>query len=147
MSPASEFDIGSEVACSDGVCGVLSRVVVDPVAQAVTQLVIEPRHGRAEGHLVPIRYVNSGGKLIELSCTRAQFGEFDCAEETDYLPAPAGAIGYGSEDVLTLPFWRLRLTEGRPRCRHRPCSRLRGPQSCPGLEPIGPAQRPGRHVR
>lgn len=108
MSPAAEFDIGSEVACSDGVCGELTRVVVDPVAQAVTHLAVDPRHGRAKGHLVPIRYVSSAGKRIELACTRAQFAKFDAAEETDFLPAQRDSIGYGSNDILMLPFWRLR---------------------------------------
>jgi len=51
MTEATEFIIGSEVACSDGVCGDLRRVVIDPVARAVTHLVVEPRH-RAGGHLV-----------------------------------------------------------------------------------------------
>ena len=36
MSETTEFTIGSEVACSDGVCGELTRVVVDPVARALT---------------------------------------------------------------------------------------------------------------
>ncbi|HUA46497.1 MAG TPA: PRC-barrel domain-containing protein [Solirubrobacteraceae bacterium] len=107
MSPAAEFDIGAEVACSDGPCGVLSRVVVDPVAQAVTHLVVEPHHRRAGGHLVPIRYVASAGKPIELTCTRAQFAEFEPAEETDFLPASSDVIGYDSKDTLVLPLWSL----------------------------------------
>lgn len=108
MSPAMEFDIGSEVACTDDVCGVLSRVVVDPVAQAVTHLVVEPRHRQGEGRLVPIKYVTSTGKPIELSCSRAQFAEFEHAQETDYLSGSGDVIGYSSQDTLTLPLWRLR---------------------------------------
>jgi sporulation protein YlmC with PRC-barrel domain len=107
MSPAAEFDIGSEVACSDGACGVLSRVVVDPVAQAVTHLVVEPHHRRARGHLVPIRYVTSAGRRIELTCTKAQFAAFEQAEETDFLPASGDVIGYDSKDTLVLPLWSL----------------------------------------
>jgi sporulation protein YlmC with PRC-barrel domain len=116
VSPAAEFDIGSEVACSDGVCGVLSRVVVDPATQAVTHLVVEPRHGRAKGHLVPIRFVTSAGRRIELSCTRAQFGVFESAEETesDYLPGSQDIVGdevvmpYGALRPATLPVTTLR---------------------------------------
>jgi hypothetical protein len=37
MSQATaDFTIGSEVACIDGVCGELTRVVVDPVARALS---------------------------------------------------------------------------------------------------------------
>ena len=57
MSDTTQFIIGTEVACSDGACGDLRRVVVDPVARAITHLVVEPRHRRGTGHLVPIDLV------------------------------------------------------------------------------------------
>jgi sporulation protein YlmC with PRC-barrel domain len=109
MSPAEEFDIGSEVACSDGVCGQLSRVVVDPVAQTVTHLVIEPRHHREQGHLVPIRYVSSAGKRIELTCTQAQFAMFEPAEESEFLQASSDVFGYGPDDAWVMPYGTLRV--------------------------------------
>jgi len=130
MSSAAEFDIGSEVAGSDGVCGVLTRLVVDPVARAVTHLVVEPRHGRGNGHLVPIRYVTTAGTPIELSCTQAEFAKFERAEETDYLappndltgytvrsgfsrgPGPGLGVGPGSTNLWVLPYWRLPVMSG-----------------------------------
>jgi len=36
MPGTEQFTIGAEVSCTDGVCGKLSRVVVDPVAREVT---------------------------------------------------------------------------------------------------------------
>lgn len=117
MSSNSEFDIGCEVACSDGACGVLSRVVVDPVAQVVTHLVVEPRHGRPQGHLVPIDYVVSSDERIELRCTQAQLAEFERAEEDGFIPAPHDVLGYGSGDALVLPYFRLILSS---RLRPRP---------------------------
>ena len=54
MSETAEYDIGAEVACSDGACGELRRVIVDPVARQVTHLVVEPRQVGGGGHLVPI---------------------------------------------------------------------------------------------
>ncbi len=38
------FVIGADVRCVDGVCGKVVRVVADPVARAVTHLVVQPRH-------------------------------------------------------------------------------------------------------
>jgi sporulation protein YlmC with PRC-barrel domain len=107
MSDATEFDIGSEVDCTDGACGVLKRVVVNPVAGAITHLAVEPKHGRAAGHLVPIEYVTSTGKRIELDCTRAQLAEFDEAEESAFL-AVGNVMGYGRGDVFLLPYFSLR---------------------------------------
>ena len=108
MSETTEFDIGSEVMCSDGMCGDLRRVVVDPVARAVTHLVVEPRLRRGKGHLVPVASVASGGKEIRLTCTKAQFEEFEEAEETDFVPAASGQLGYGQDGTLLLPYYGLR---------------------------------------
>ena len=112
MSGATEFDIGSEVACSDGVCGDLRRVVVDPVARAITHLAVEPRHRRSGGRLVPIRYVASAGHQIRLTCTKAQFEEFEEAQETEFLPAAGGHEGYEPGQTLTLPYFGLGMGGG-----------------------------------
>ena len=46
MSDSTEFTIGSEVCSSDGPCGELRRVVIDPVAGAPTHLVVALKQGR-----------------------------------------------------------------------------------------------------
>ena len=43
MSAPTEFTIGSEVCSSDGPCGELRRVIIDPVARTLTHLVVEPK--------------------------------------------------------------------------------------------------------
>jgi len=60
MSDNTEFAIGSDVSCSDGSCGELKPVVVDPVAKALTHLVVEPKHG-GEGRLV---LLSSAGRSL-----------------------------------------------------------------------------------
>jgi len=47
MGAGEQFNIGEQVSCADGECGTLTRVVIDPLAKAVTHLVVESRHGRA----------------------------------------------------------------------------------------------------
>jgi hypothetical protein len=44
MTEATQFTVGAEASCTDGACGGVSRVVVDPIAHAVTRLVVEPLH-------------------------------------------------------------------------------------------------------
>ena len=107
MSETTEFIIGSEVACSDGVCGELRRVVIDPVARAITHLVVEPRHRRDKGHLVPIELVTSTAEEIRLRCTKAQFDVLEDAEETQLLPGASGDWGYEPDQMLSLPYFRL----------------------------------------
>lgn len=107
MSTASEFTIGSDVSCSDGECGELKRVVVDPVARALTHLVVEPRHGGAMGRLVPVDLVDSTGKEIRLRCTTAEFDALEHAEETRLLSGASGQWGYAQGQMLSLPYYGL----------------------------------------
>jgi hypothetical protein len=37
MAETVRFTIGAKTSCSDGTCGEVTRVIVDPVAEAVTQ--------------------------------------------------------------------------------------------------------------
>ncbi|MGH7922100.1 MAG: PRC-barrel domain-containing protein [Candidatus Dormibacteraceae bacterium] len=105
MSETEEFTIGTEVACSDGVCGDLSRVVVDPVARALTHLVVKPVHGPGEPRLVPIDLVESNAKAIQLRCSRKEFEGLDDAQETQFLPGGRGPWKYGQEQMLSWPYF------------------------------------------
>jgi sporulation protein YlmC with PRC-barrel domain len=107
MSETMDFTIGSEVACSDGVCGELKRVVVDPVARALTHLVVEPRHRRGTGHLVPIDLVESTTNEIRLRCTMSEFEALDDAEETHFLPGAGGGWGYEQDQMVSWPYYEL----------------------------------------
>ncbi len=107
MTDATEFTIGSEVSCSDGVCGELGRVVVDPVAKALTHLVVEPKHGSGEGRLVPVDLVDAAGEEIRLRCTSAEFDALEHAEETKFLPGASGQWGYGEGQIVSWPYYGL----------------------------------------
>jgi len=104
---ATEFTIGSEVACSDGVCGELKFLVVDPIARALTHLVVEPRYRPGTGHLVPIALVDSATSEIRLRCNMSEFKALEDAEETQFLPWPGGQWGYPQEQMLSWPYYGL----------------------------------------
>ena len=84
---AERFRIGAEVVGTDGTCGELTGVIIDPVARALTHLVVTPRHHRGFGRLVPLDLIESDGDPIRLSCTAAQFLGLDEGEEAHFLPA------------------------------------------------------------
>jgi sporulation protein YlmC with PRC-barrel domain len=107
VSETTQFTIGSDVSCSDGACGELRRVVVDPIARALTHLVVEAKHHQATGHLVPIDLVSSAGDEIHLNCTTAQFEALENAEETRFLPGASGQWGYGQDQMLSQPYYGL----------------------------------------
>lgn len=105
----NEFTIGTEVACSDGICGELKRVVVDPVASSLTHLVVEAKHRQGLGHLVPINLVSSTDEQIQLKCKLSEFEALEAAEETHYLPGARGQWGYGQDQMLSQPYYGLGL--------------------------------------
>jgi hypothetical protein len=107
MSDSAEFTIGTEVSACDGICGELRRVVVNPVARALTHLVVEPKHQQGTGHLVPIDLVESTGDGIRLRCTTSEFQALEDAEETQFLPGAGGGWGYGKDQILAYPYFAL----------------------------------------
>lgn len=106
VASAASYIIGSDVTCDNERCGQLSRVIVEPIDRVLTHLVVEPKHGRNSGSLVPIGLVDSsagragpatggpttGGATasdgrqspgeIRLTCTKAEFDALEAAEET-----------------------------------------------------------------
>jgi sporulation protein YlmC with PRC-barrel domain len=112
VTQPTQFTIGAEVNCTDGVCGEVSRVVVDPVARAVTHLVVEPEHRRGPGRLVPLGLIDAGPEEIRLHCTLAEFGQLDAAEETRFLPGSNGYGAYGPEQALFWPYYGLGVGGG-----------------------------------
>jgi sporulation protein YlmC with PRC-barrel domain len=108
MAEATQFTIGAEARCSDGVCGEVSRVVVDPVARAVTHLVVEPEHRQGLGRLVPLNLVvDASSGEIRLNCTMEEFEKLDHAEETQFLPGSGGHADYTAGQALSQPYFGL----------------------------------------
>lgn len=105
MTETTQFTIGAEASCSDGVCGEVTRVVIDPVAETLTHLVVEPKHQQGAGRLVPLDLLDTASSEVRLRCTLADFDELDAADETRFLPGNRGYGGYGSGQALLLPYY------------------------------------------
>jgi len=112
VSDTAEYTIGAEVTCSDGVCGDLSRVVVDPVARVLTHLVVAPRHRRGLGRLVPVDLVDATAERVRLQCSMAEFDALDDAEETRFLSEASEQPGYKAGEVLSWPYYGLGMSMG-----------------------------------
>jgi len=101
------FTIGSAAACSDGPCGDVRRVVVNPVAREVTHLVIEPAHRSGLGRLVPLDLVEADAGEVHLRCTVAEFEKLPHAEETDFLPGGSGYENYAQHEAYYWPYFGI----------------------------------------
>jgi hypothetical protein len=114
MAGTADFVIGASASCSDGFCGKVSRVVIDPIAQTMTHLVIEPKHRQGLGRLVPLDLVTGEADDIRLNCTLAEFQQLDSAEETQFIPGSSGYAAYGPDQVVAWPYYGLGGTMGVP---------------------------------
>jgi sporulation protein YlmC with PRC-barrel domain len=107
------FTIGTAVSCTDGDCGEVRRVVVDPVARTLTHLVVEPKGRLGLGRLVPLDLVDLAALAdapageIRIRCTQAEFARLDPAEETQFVPGTRGYEAYGTDQVLSWPYYGL----------------------------------------
>jgi sporulation protein YlmC with PRC-barrel domain len=97
MAQTMLFTIGADASCSDGACGQVSRVIVNPVAREVTHLVVDPTYRHNHGRLVPVDLVDATTGRIRLRCTLAEFQTLQPAEKTESVPnlAPDRAPGRG----------------------------------------------------
>jgi sporulation protein YlmC with PRC-barrel domain len=107
MAETTQFTIGADVSCTDGPIGRVIRVVVNPVAEVVTHLVVEPSHREGLGRLVPLDLVDADSGDVTLRCTLEEFGKLGAAEETLFLPGTGIYAGYASSQVFALPYYGL----------------------------------------
>jgi sporulation protein YlmC with PRC-barrel domain len=112
MTQTAQFTIGSEASCGDGVCGRLTRVVVDPVRSVLTHLVVEPGVDRGLGRMVPIGLADSDGGPIRLRCTLAEFEALESAQETRFLPGAPGEWAYEQAHILSWPYYGIGMGGG-----------------------------------
>jgi hypothetical protein len=102
----TRFEIGSAVSCSDGPCGKLVSLVVNPLTRAVAHLVVEPEHRWGLGRLIPIDLASEAADGVALACTLAEFEAFDMAEEAQFLNAPGSDWGVDGP-VMLWPYYAL----------------------------------------
>ena len=107
MAESTEFTIGALATCTDGPCGKVAQVVIDPIARKVTDLIVEPPHRSGLGRLVPLELVIAADTDdVRLRCSLAQFDRLLIAEETHFVPGSDGGYGgYAMGEVVTWPFY------------------------------------------
>ena len=80
------FRIGAGARCTDGACGQVSRIIVNPATREVTHLAVDPKHRPGPGRLVPVDLVDAATGQIRLRCTLAEFQALPPSQETEAVP-------------------------------------------------------------
>lgn len=112
MSDTARFEIGSPVMSRDGHCGELRRLVIDPVAEAITHLAVAPRHDHGKGRLVPVDLVASVGEEIELRCSMAEFEALDPALDAELLPGASQDWANQQDRIIDTAYYGLDVLPG-----------------------------------
>jgi sporulation protein YlmC with PRC-barrel domain len=111
MPEMERFTIGADVSCTDGPCGRLARVVIDPISHLVTHLIVEPR-GHGPARLVSLELVDPAAGEIRLKCTSAEFDSLDPAAEGRFIACDADVPNYRTTDVVAWPYYGYRGARG-----------------------------------
>jgi sporulation protein YlmC with PRC-barrel domain len=97
--------IGTTVVAEDGTCGILRRVVLNPIANEVSHFVVETRHAHGIGHLVPTSLVGAVDEAVHLRCTISQFEKLPFADEGHFTTGSTGTWAYGPGQMVSLPYF------------------------------------------
>ncbi len=108
-----EVPMEADVWCSTGVCGKSAHLIIDPINEQVTHLVVAESAFPHVERMVPVRYiVETTHDQIKLSCTEAEYGAMESFAESDFI--------HSSQVELTVPFdgsylfWPYSLYEAAP---------------------------------
>ena len=81
-----EFPLDVEVHCSDGHCGRSTHIILNPVTEQVTHIVVKEKRPSAVERLVSAKLVaNTAAEVILLSCTREEFAKLESFNQPDFI--------------------------------------------------------------
>lgn len=86
MAHAMPLRIGADATCTDGACGQVSRIIIDPAAREVTHLVVGPKRRQGPARLVPVDLADAATGQVRLRCTLAEFQTLRRAQDTETVP-------------------------------------------------------------
>ncbi len=90
--PEVGIQMNAAVHATDGMCGQTVRVIVDPIQEKITHLVVEENDSPTVQRLVPIELVHSARHdEIEIKCGIEQFKQMDVFRDENFLPSNAAA--------------------------------------------------------
>ncbi len=105
MVAQMEIPINAEVSCADGLCGETTCVIVDPIGEQITHVVVQENRGEYMEHLVPIAQVaDTTPRQVRLRCTQAELAALPNFVERQFERVPMPFINYPLEHYLVWPY-------------------------------------------
>lgn len=80
-----EFPLDVEVHCSDGHCGRSTHIILNPVSEQVTHIVVKAKKTSDE-RLVSVKLVaQTAAEVILLNCTKEEFEKLELFNQPDFI--------------------------------------------------------------
>ena len=100
-----DVPIKAAVECTDGPCGQSTTLIVNPVTETVTHIVVEEKVPPHTQRMVPLeQVVETTPELIKLGCTEAEFKQMESFTETQFVKTYYYADQYGWDMMSTWPY-------------------------------------------
>ncbi len=100
-----EIPIDAEVTCADGPAGDTICVIVDPIREQITHVVVQESRSEYIEHLVPISAVAEATvHHVRLRCTQAELAALPNFLQRRFKREPMPFMGYPAERYLVWPY-------------------------------------------
>jgi sporulation protein YlmC with PRC-barrel domain len=81
-----QFPVNADVHCTDGLCGRSSYVVLNPVTEQITHIVVKEQQPPRVERLVPVILVShTAAQAILLSCTLNEFSALELFDQAEFV--------------------------------------------------------------
>ena len=84
-----EIPLDTKVECTDGFCGKSEYILINPILDRVTHLVVKEDTSPHIEYIVPVEFVSkTENDLIRLSCSKEELEEMDPFISTTFIEEP-----------------------------------------------------------
>jgi hypothetical protein len=117
-----EIPLQAQVECTDGICGRSVYVLVDPIIEQVTHLVVREDTSPNTEYIVPVNVISTTiADTIRLSCDQAELKKMKPFVKTEFVQSkvPVSNVGfaggmYGMGSFYYLPYLTPEITVRTP---------------------------------
>jgi hypothetical protein len=97
-----EVPLNAQVECTDGICGRSAYVLINPVIDQVTHLVVKEDSSPNTEYIVPVDFVTETiADTIQLRCSKAELEKMDPFIKTTYIEEQVPARNFGPAGGVT----------------------------------------------
>jgi hypothetical protein len=90
-----EIPLQAQVECTDGVCGRSVYVLINPVAEKVTHLVVREDSSPYTEYIVPVEVISATiVDTIQLRCSKAELEKMDPFVQTEFVEEKVPSGGF-----------------------------------------------------